>query len=458
MRASKAMQFDCPLAEAAKRWPHQTAFVAGEDRWTYREWDERAAEVAASVRSSGWQPSDRMGLLAQPEPLFLGNFFGCLRAGVTVILISPRWPPALVETAAEETCWNGFWRVGANPPNAAHQSATSRVSTGAMATVIFSSGSTGGPKAIAHSLNAHIASAKGANDNLPLDPHHAWFLSLSPAHVGGLGILFRCVLAGAAILLPRAGAAFEEMLRDAKPSHLSLVPTQLKRLLDHNEIPWPGLQGILLGGAPIPRSLIERCHSTKWPILTTYGLSEMASQVTASRPSADLDELLTAGRLLNGRQLRISADGEIWVRGETLFAGWIRQGELVDATNEEGWYPTRDLGSIDPSGRLMVRGRIDNQFISGGENIHPEAIERSLLDLPTIFQAIIIPVDHAEYGQRPVAFVAATEWDEANWQAHLESKWPRFMLPDRYFRLPANAADKPSRSQLRELARRLITD
>ncbi len=445
-----------PLTQAAAFWPDRVAVISGEASLTFHAWHERASHVARTLVEQGWRSGDRIGLLARPTESFLVNIFGCLRAGITACLVSPRWPAALVSYAESETRWNGFWSDERLEGVPCRTSTIASESEPHLATVIFSSGSTGRPKAIAHTLHAHLASAVGANANLPLGVDDAWLLSLSPAHVGGLAILFRCLLAGAAVILPRSDATFDETLRSVPPSHISLVPTQLKRLLDRGWQPWPRLRGLLLGGAPIPPALVEQARSMHWPVMTTYGLSEMASQVTATSPDADSDEWMTAGHLLPGRELRISAEGEILVRGNTLFAGWIQQGQLVPGTDAEGWYATRDLGSLDTSGCLRVHGRMDDQFISGGENIHPEAIEQTLMNLPAILQAIVVPVEHPEFGHRPVAFIDANVWEEAQWRAHLAAFWPRFMVPDRFFPMPEDVSDKPSRSQLQRRAAELL--
>ena len=117
------------------------------------------------------------------------------------------------------------------------------------------------------------------------------------------------------------------------------------------------------------------------PIHTSYGLTEMASQVTTTPPGASPGELRTAGRVLPGREVSISGGGEILVRGETLFAGYV-DGEKVDRPlDADGWFHTGDLGDLDEDGYLRVLGRSDNLFISGGENIQPEEIEEALCSL-----------------------------------------------------------------------------
>lgn len=447
---------DCPLAQAAEAWPNQPAVVSDVCEWTFAEWHAEADRIARELRSRGWRAGDRLGIRGQGSAKLLALLVACLRCEVTCCLVSPRWPPALLDFASQQTLWQAYWEAGKSLPARRERQDASpwpgNVAT--HATILFSSGSTGRPKAMAHSLRAHLANADGANTNLPLQVGDVWLLSLSPAHVGGLGIIFRCLLAGATIAIPEAGEPLATALRRWRPTHLSLVPTQFKRLLDQEMARWPELRRVLLGGSPIPASLIRRAVDAAWPLMTTYGLSEMGSQVTATCPDANRDELGTAGTLLPGRELHVTGSGEILVRGEMLLSGWIENGILVSATDDQGWYATRDLGRLDEKGRLIVTGRADNQFISGGENIHPEEIEQALLEWASITQVVVVPIDHEEYGQRPIAFVESTQWDPDGWDRHLTARLARFMRPDAYYPMPEQMGDKPSRTQLRELARK----
>ncbi|PSQ68322.1 MAG: o-succinylbenzoate--CoA ligase, partial [Bacteroidetes bacterium QH_1_64_81] len=169
---------------------------------------------------------------------------------------------------------------------------------------------------------------------------------------------------------------------------------------------------------------------------TSYGSTEMASQVTTTPPGAPLADLRTAGRCLPHRRLRIDDDGEILVAGPTLCRG-IDEGEQVRDPRVNGWFPTGDLGHLDAQGRLHVQGRVDRQFVSGGENIRPEEIEAALERIDGIERAVVVPVPDEEYGRRPVAFVRSTAGTVPDdWRASLATVLPRFKLPDAVHRLP----------------------
>ena len=152
-------------------------------------------------------------------------------------------------------------------------------------------------------------------------------------------------------------------------------------------------------------------------------------------------------------------EGEILVQGATLFQGYLEGDAVQQPFGANGWFHTGDLGWIDADGFLHVRGRMDNMFISGGENIQPEEIEAALSALPGVSQAVVVPVADDEFGQRPIAFVRGT--DEAlpleTLADQLEDLLPRFKIPHSYYPWPAIAEGmKVSRAAFRRHAEELV--
>ena len=155
---------------------------------------------------------------------------------------------------------------------------------------------------------------------------------------------------------------------------------------------------------------------------------------------------------LPGREVRI-VDGEVWLRSDSIAAGYWRDGQMVPLANADGWFATRDRGRLE-HGRLTILGRVDNLFFSGGEGIQPEEVERVIGAHPWITQVFIVPQDDAEFGQRPVAVVECGEHDDpsalAGWCA---DKLARFQQPVRWLRLPESLKTggiKISRRALRD--------
>ena len=299
--------------------------------------------------------------------------------------------------------------------------------------MLFTSGSTSEPKAVVHTYGNHYYNAKGSNENIPVRPGDRWLLSLPLYHVSGLGVLFRTMIGGGTVVVPDKKEVLISAIKNYRVTHISLVTTQLYRLLQNSQnIPTlRKLKAILLGGSAIPANLIALAKKYKLPVYISYGLTEMTSQVaTSSKPCS-------AAKILNYRQLKIAKDGEILVKGKTLFAGYW-DGEKLIRPLKNGWFTTGDLGRMK-KGHLVIFGRKDRMFISGGENIHPEEIERELLRLPQIDQAIVVPQPNVEFGQRPTAFIKG-KITSPKITSELERTLPRFKIPQTFYAWPAKLA------------------
>ena len=437
------------------------AIEQGAFRLSYQELDRTIEQQVRHLDQTGLRAGERVALVAENRWQQVVGLWALLRRGNVACLISPRLPRRAAHQAARLVAATAWWeptrldRSLAEPCEGTEPGDPLAEHAGSLATILFSSGTTTLPKAVAHDLSAHLASAAGANQNLPLRTDDRWLLSLAWSHVSGLGILFRCALAGATAVIPAGRGPLADDLTQLAATHVSLVPTQLKRLLAERRGPPVALQACLLGGAPLPLGLVGQARQQGWPLCTTYGLTEMASQVTTTPPACGEAELRTAGRLLSGRRLITAADGEILVRGDTLFRGYCQPDGLHRPLDSDGWFHTGDRGRLDSRGYLTVVGRRDHMFISGGENIHPEEIERALLELEGILQAIVVPIADGQFGQRPVAFVEATDFQPAQWSAQLAEQLPRFKVPDHFLAWPASddaTGIKPSRRQLQTLA------
>ncbi|MDH3938106.1 MAG: o-succinylbenzoate--CoA ligase, partial [candidate division Zixibacteria bacterium] len=327
------------------------------------------------------------------------------------------------------------------------------------ATVIFTSGTTTAPKAVLHSFGNHYYSAIGSNENIPVSPPDRWLLSLPLYHVGGLAIMFRMLLGGGTVVVGSGDDQIGESVERYQITHLSLVPTQLIRLLQEGLSPsaTKRLKAVLIGGGPVRPELMVAAGDRGWPVFSTYGLTEMASQVTTSAPNDTQARSSTSGRLLSGRELIISPAGEILVRGKTLFAGYFNSKRVEKATDDEGWFHTGDTGALDCDGNLTVSGRLDNMFVSGGENIHPEEIETRLSGLQGVLQALVVPLADKEFGLRPTAILklsSDTSLPVADITAHLEKHLPRFKIPVRLLQWPQSDGGgemKPDRRRFRKL-------
>ncbi|TKG04135.1 o-succinylbenzoate--CoA ligase [Vibrio lentus] len=294
-----------------------------------------------------------------------------------------------------------------------------------LASIVFTSGSTGNPKAVAHTLEQHLCSAVGLLEVFRYQQGDTWLLSLPMYHVSGLAIVHRWLAAGGCIKI--GTGQLETDIEEC--SHASLVATQLHRLLKSKQA--LTLTHVLLGGSHIPEALGLEAQQMGIETWLGYGMTEAASTVTAK----PVDSSNTAGFVLNHRQLKIE-EQRIFIGGKTLASGYYYQGELTPLVDENGWFDSKDLGEWDGE-QVSIIGRADNQFISGGENIHCEEIERALNQLSEVSQAFIVPIEDDEFGFRPVAIVDCADLPTKEWFAEqLNGRLERFKFPVEYYRMP----------------------
>lgn len=467
------------LAEAAKKYPAETALLSGKKRLTFQELSEWAEGIAIRLKWARVSKGERVGLILSDDWQELIFMLALMRIGAVACPISHRFPlPTLKELLHHISCKFYIAPEGTPPIDPDIFDSDKRyldayaffarnfkaseptLSLDQPATILFTSGSSGTPKAVLHSYGNHYWSAQGSNENIPLERGDRWLLSLPLYHVSGMGIIFRCLLSGATLVIPQREESLEEAILKYQITHLSLVTTQLYRLLQKEDLlqRLKTIKAILLGGSAFPSSLLDQAYQKGLPIHTSYGLTEMASQVATTPSDLPENKRGTSGKVLPCREICIAEDGEILVRGKTLFQGYV-DGEKIDRPlTKEGWFPTGDLGEIDAEGYLSVQGRKDNLFISGGENIHPEEIELALSNLAGIEQSRVVPIADKEFGYRPVAFLKTTQpFDPKKIRSELEKTLPRFKIPITFYAWPntENAGIKTGRSYFIELARQL---
>jgi len=329
-------------------------------------------------------------------------------------------------------------------------------------TIIATSGSSGEAKAAVHTWGNHFYSAKGSNELIPLTSSDRWLLSLPLYHIAGIAMMVRCVLSGAVLVFPADTdlnpANISLAIERAKVTHVSLVSTQLQRLLadEKNYLLLRTLKCILLGGSAIPRELIENSLKLGLNLYLSYGLTEMSSQVATGKVVMS-DQ--PCAQVLPYRELKISSEGEILVKGEVLFKGYVA-GAKLHLPSIDQWFPTGDMGQVCNNGYVTVTGRRDSMFISGGENIHPEEIEKALLSIKGIEQVIVVPREDAEFGNRPIAFVKFIDGPlKEEYLIHcLQEVLPRFKIPTAFFPWPQNLISQgikiPRQEFLKNLSRR----
>lgn len=308
---------------------------------------------------------------------------------------------------------------------------------------VATSGSTGAPRLVQLSRRAWRASAEASAQNLGWEPHDRWLLCLPLAHTGGLSIVTRCLLARRAVVLFEPGpsgvlAQIGKLVEAlASATLVSLVPSVLGALLDAGLVAPPGLRAVLVGGAGCSAALAGRAYAARLPLLTSYGLTETASQVVTRRYAERYDPLpvragvVSSGHALPGVTMRLMGE-TISVRAPSLFSGYL--GEAAPATDTEGFLHTSDRGELGDDDELYVRGRSDDVIISGGENVDPLQVEAALAALPGVQAACVFGTASETFGEVVSAVLVSDDAalaDARHLSGLLEGRLARHQRPRR---------------------------
>ena len=359
------------------------------------------------------------------------------------------------EAAEAEEEEEGASPGGASSPDPAPPPADERTLA-----IVHTSGTSGTPRGVVLSRRAFAASAEASAANLGWRDDDRWLLPLPLAHVGGLSILTRTLLARrAAVLVPGAEpGGLMDAVRRHRVTLLSVVPTVLKRLLelDPGAPPPDHLRAVLLGGAAASPALLARAADAGWPVLTTYGLTEACSQVTTQRYGTVNRGEAGSGAPLPGTEVRIGDDAAIHVRGPTLFSGYLPAGDPPFL--EGGWLATGDRGRLDDAGNLHVLGRRTDRIVTGGENVDPVEVEQALEALPGVAEACVFGVPDEEWGERVCAAVVpagpGVGWDElAARLGELRGRLAPFKRPRWLALLPSLPRNRTGKVDRRAVAR-----
>ncbi|WP_028643406.1 AMP-binding protein [Nocardioides sp. URHA0020] len=312
--------------------------------------------------------------------------------------------------------------------------------------VVETSGSTGRPKRVVLSRDAVLASVSASARRL--GGSGRWLLALPASYVAGVQVICRSLVAGHDPVVLDEHANFADAADATSPTSsttdafVSLVPTQLHRLLETDADALRRFHTVLLGGGPIDAALRGRAEEAGVRVVATYGSAETAGGCVYD------------GYALDGVAVALDAGGRIRIAGPTLFERYDGDPALTAEVLVDGWFVTSDAGRLDEDGRLHVLGRVDDVVVSGGVNVPAPAVAARLREHPDVRAAEVLGVPDEEWGGRLVAFIvgdlsldAARTWVG---QAHPRSWAPRQLveLDD----MPLLSNGKPDRLALRELA------
>jgi acyl-CoA synthetase (AMP-forming)/AMP-acid ligase II len=345
-----------------------------------------------------------------------------------------------------------------------------------IAILYYSSGTTGLPKAAAHTHAGVLWNSYHQIPDLHLSRDDVYLVVPSLSWAAGFHdvTLALAWLGGRSVMMPTGGASPDRLMATIEgtgATHALLVPTLLRQFLAAPEqlerLRASTLRWIISGAEPVPLPLIDAIASELpgCQVLQGYGLSEFPTIATALQPEEAISHAGTAGRACSITDLAIQRDhgqivdrgeGEVLLRSYATMREYFNRPAETSAAFADGWLHTGDLGSVDEDGFLTITGRKKDMIISGGLNIYPKEIEEVLYRLPGIEEASVVGVPDERWGETAVAIVVGAGVDPGEVQRicadQLASyKRPRAVLV-RDQPLPRNSIGKVLKRELRPWA------
>jgi long-chain acyl-CoA synthetase len=517
------------ILESTTQFGSRPFLIYGDEVIDYRQHYERVAALAHHLTNAGVGKGDRIAIGMRNYPEWVISFWACQAIGAIAVAINAWWtgpeisfalqdsspaallidgerlqrlsqfldranPKAVVVTRAVDAPGyaDAFEDVVANPA-----SALPAVEIGAdeLATILYTSGTTGRPKGamathrnhITNLMNSLLAGAVaqamlGDSAPSPEDlPQPAMLQTFPFFHIGGLTGLYLGTATGAKIAMMykwNPAEAVDLIIRH-KLSSFSGVPIVVRQLLEatrYSGVDLSTVLGVAAGGASVPPDLIRRIaeqFESKAVPANGYGLTETTSAVITNSgaeyfehpdsigkpvPTADVRIVDEAGNDLDTGQI-----GELWISGPNVIPGYWRNPQATEAAFGGGWFRTGDLGYRDEDGFHYIVDRKKDVIIRGGENVYCAEVEAEILEHPLVKDVAVVGIPDPEYGEQVAALIQVARLGDAaelpvDLRTKLSEKLARFKIPTRIRLteddLPRTATGKVLKRELREMLSR----
>jgi o-succinylbenzoate---CoA ligase len=400
-----------------------------------------ARSQSVSTRES---PHPPIIFLDESDPIhFLAKFIAACTTNCHLFLFNPAW------TDSERA--QAFALAQIPSPLASRPLPLICIPTG---------GSSGTIRFAMHTWETLMASVAGFQQYFDIEQIHSCCV-LPLYHVSGLMQFVRSLTSGGRFaLIPYKILESSQLPFDPAEFFLSLVPTQLQRLLDSHTL-LSHFKTILLGGAPAESELLEQARRLSIPLAPTYGMTETASQVATLKPTDFLHGMTGCGQVLphaqitirsatTGELLRINQTGVVTIASTSLALGYY------PALFRDRIFSTDDLGWLDECGYLHIVGRQSDKIITGGENVFPAEVEAAILATGLVQDVGVIGVSDRQWGEAIAAVYVPTAANltVVTLKIALENRLSKFKQPKHWIaveKLPRNAQGKLNRQELQRL-------
>lgn len=432
--------------------PDAAALVSREGEVSWSELDGTTSRLAAHYLALGLKPGDRVASLMPNRIALLAHYIACFKAGLVLTPLNYRYTPPEIDHALDVSGARiifahaerasdlasskagslplGVITYGANNGNgpsfeelvqtAPPAAALPDTAPDAPAAIFFTSGSTGPAKGVTHTFDSLGWMFASAVKSFGLTPDDVVLPGSSCSHIGGFTFSFAALSAGARVVVARTFDHDElgPLLRTARPTVLSMLPTALLHLIREHDMTPDELSSLRLcrsAGDKVPAELEKEYMAlTAHPVSEGYGMTEIG--LAALNPPTMLDKLGSVGlpspgfafsiRGDKGHELPTGEQGRLWVRTLSRTAGyWNDPNASADVIRDE-WLDTGDVMKADEDGYLWFCGRQKQIIVHDGSNISPQEVEEALLAHPAVESAGVVGMHDLTHGENVRAYVA----------------------------------------------------
>lgn len=516
-----ALRMDDTLRRAALLYPDTEAVCEGERRWTYRRFQQEVHQLARAMQRMGVAKGDRVAVLSPNTAAMLQLFYACFQLGAVVVPLNTRLLPQdyhyivdhaeaklffvdeeliplvqpilkalssvirfvqipLGETGNPREGWDSY------PELLAAESAepcVNDVDETDLATLLYTSGTTGKPKGVMHSHRTLYFNMLNTMLHLRASDSDVLLHTLPMFHVNGWGTPFSFTGVGARHVMLRKidPPLIHRLMKQEGVTVACMAPTVLNMLINEQRFHEDKLEGpmrVVIAGSAPPTAFVRTVEQQLgWEFLQVYGMTECAPLITVSpikhhlrgedeetryrrKAKAGVPMLNVEVRVVDEEDNDVPWDGktigEVIARGQMVMEGYWKQPEATAAAIVNGWYRTGDMATVDAEGYIDIVDRKKDIIISGGENISSIEVEGVLYEHPAILEAAVISVPHEKWGEVPFAVVVprpGMQIDEAELNQFCRERMAAFKCPKGYQvveELPKTASGKIRKVELRQ--------
>jgi len=492
------------LKATANRLPNREAIYDEKNRMTYGQLDHEVTKLAQGLIKSGVHSGDRVAVALINSIEYVTSLFAIARVGAVLIPLNPHFNKGessyiLQQTGTKvllcgEESYYSELREEIEPLEilisvgfqaevylhyddllVGHSLADVRVEPkDNLFTIMFTSGTTGRPKGAMLTHENVLFSAMSASKVMQCTEDDVFLIPNPLFHIMGITFLLRAIFCDAKLVIMRKYSVTNALalIESEKVTVHPGVPTMFILELNSSDFKKYDLSSLRTGemaAAPCPVEVVKRIRTDmNCNVLIAYGSTETSATLTMT--GFDADDIVrseTVGRPIPGVELKVVDEnrqtcavgevGELACKGPGVTKGYYKMPiETAQAIDQDGWFYTGDMVTIDENGYVRIVGRKKEMIIRGGFNIYPRELEEALHQHPAILEAAVIGLPDEIFGEMTCACVVLREGEtstEAEFHAYMKERLVKYKVPDKFLileTLPVTASGKISKLKLKE--------